>query len=93
VYATLRALGHRAGFSYSALADAVSRTLAHAPEEAFLSVDAERSFDIAKRLKGLAAEAQGEQLPAAGGGEDYGEEFGEDEDGELDEDENENEEP
>jgi uncharacterized protein YecE (DUF72 family) len=60
VYATLRALGHRAGFSYSALSDAVGRVLAHAPSEAFISVDADRSFDIAKRLKGLAAEQLGE---------------------------------
>jgi uncharacterized protein YecE (DUF72 family) len=77
VYATLRAMGHRAGFTYASLADAVSRTLVHAPKEAFLSVDAERSFEIAKRLKGLAAESLGEQLPA-GIAADGGDELEED---------------
>jgi len=56
-YATLRALGHRSGFSYAALADALSRTLAHHPEEAFISVDSERGFDVARRLATLSAEA------------------------------------
>jgi uncharacterized protein YecE (DUF72 family) len=64
-YATLRALGHRAGFSYSALSDAVVRVLEPGPEEAFISVDAERGFDIARRLRTLVAEASG----AASGGE------------------------
>jgi uncharacterized protein YecE (DUF72 family) len=59
VYATLRALGHRAGFSYSALSDAVAKTLEHHPSEAFIAVDAERSFDLAKRLQTLANEALG----------------------------------
>lgn len=86
VYATLRALGHRAGFSYSSLADAVSRTLAHSPKEAFLSVDAERSFEIAKRLKGLAAEQLGEQ-PAVGAGAGAAADGGEElDDEELDDD-------
>jgi uncharacterized protein YecE (DUF72 family) len=49
-YATLRALGHRAGFSTAALSDALVATLAHGPSEAFFSVDAERAFDIARRL-------------------------------------------
>lgn len=98
VYATLRALGHRAGFSYSSLADAVSRTLAHAPKEAFLSVDAERSFEIAKRLKGLAAEQFGAEAgagAAAHGGEELDDEELDDEDGEdfADEDEDGDDEP
>ncbi|MET0387112.1 MAG: DUF72 domain-containing protein [Polyangiales bacterium] len=59
-YATLRALGHRAGFSYAALSDALARTLEHAPEEAFVSVDADKSFDIARRLQTLAVEAAGD---------------------------------
>jgi hypothetical protein len=60
VYATLRALGHRAGFSYAALSDALLRTLEHKPSEAFISVDAERAFDIARRLQTLSAQAAGE---------------------------------
>ncbi|MEY4580261.1 MAG: hypothetical protein RL701_4964, partial [Pseudomonadota bacterium] len=57
VYATLRALGHRAGFSLAALADALTKTIERGPEEAFISVDAERAFDTARRLRTLAAEA------------------------------------
>lgn len=60
VYATLRALGHRAGFSYSALEDALTRTMEHGPTEAFLSVDADRSFDIARRIKGIMSQALAE---------------------------------
>jgi uncharacterized protein YecE (DUF72 family) len=60
VYATLRALGHRAGFSYSSLEDAVTRTLEHGPSEAFLSVDADKSFDVARRLKGILSQALAE---------------------------------
>jgi uncharacterized protein YecE (DUF72 family) len=76
VYATLRALGHRAGFSYSALADAVTRTMEHGPSEAFISVDADKSFDVAKRLKVVVseaiAEAAGEEEDAKGDDEDVG---------------------
>jgi uncharacterized protein YecE (DUF72 family) len=57
VYATLRALGHRAGFSFSSLSDAVARTQEFDPSEAFISVDAERSFDLAKRMQGLLNQA------------------------------------
>lgn len=59
VYATLRALGHRSGFSLSVLADALQRTLTHRPKEVFVAVDAERGFDIARRLQTLANEAFG----------------------------------
>lgn len=93
VYATLRALGHRAGFSYSALSDALGRVLEHSPEEAFVSVDADRGFDIARRLQTIAAEELGEtgalaeQLGAVGslshGGEDQD---GEPDDSELEAD-------
>lgn len=96
VYATLRALGHRAGFSYSALSDAVTRTLAHGPSEAFISVDAERSFDIAKRLQTLANEGLREsQAPLRAGADDgepdeeawdEDEDQGDDEDAQDDED-------
>jgi len=65
----LRALGHRAGFSLSALADALSRTLAHGPTEAFISVDAERAFDIARRLQTLADQAFADADREAAGGE------------------------
>ena len=87
-YATLRALGHRAGFSLSALADALTRTLAHGPKEAFVSVDAERAFDIARRLQTLAGEAFAEADRAAASGEldDDGEDLDEDEDAQEDAD-------
>jgi uncharacterized protein YecE (DUF72 family) len=54
-YATLRAMGHRAGFSLTALSDALAATTRYATNEAFISVDADRAFDIARRLKGLQA--------------------------------------
>jgi hypothetical protein len=56
VYATLRALGHRSGFSLAALSDAVTTTLSHSPKEAFISVDAERAFDVARRIRTLSSE-------------------------------------
>jgi uncharacterized protein YecE (DUF72 family) len=77
-YATLRALGHRAGFSYAALADALTRTLAHQPEEAFISVDAERGFDVARRLATLVTQARAEAAEL--GGDDELEDDDEDED-------------
>jgi uncharacterized protein YecE (DUF72 family) len=64
VYATLRAFGHRAGFSLAALSDAVITTISGAPREAFISVDAERAFDIARRIRTLSSEA-GIDAPAA----------------------------
>jgi len=86
VYATLRALGHRAGFSYASLADAVTRTLEHGPEEAFISVDAERAFDIARRLRGLAnQEAAGSDVAETS--DDEGDFEDEDEDEGTDDDE------
>jgi len=87
VYATLRALGHRAGFSHAALSDALIRTLEHRPTEAFISVDAERAFDIARRLHTLAAEAFSVGAAAESGDEDTDaepDEYEADEDDELD---------
>jgi uncharacterized protein YecE (DUF72 family) len=60
-YATLRAFGHRAGFSLAALSDAVTTTISHEPQEAFISVDAERAFDIARRIRTLTSEAAAAQ--------------------------------
>lgn len=82
-YATLRALGHRSGFSLSALSDALARALAQHPEHVFVSVDAERSFDIAKRLRALANEALGVAAAsgagaAPAGGDEAEEEFEDD---------------
>jgi uncharacterized protein YecE (DUF72 family) len=54
-YATLRAFGHRAGFSLAALSDALDKTRRYATREAFVSVDAERAFDVARRLQSLAS--------------------------------------
>jgi uncharacterized protein YecE (DUF72 family) len=56
VYATLRALGHRSSFSTAALEDALEAIEDEPVTEAFLSVDAERSFEIAKRLQRMAAD-------------------------------------
>ena len=57
VYATLRALGHRASFSPAALSDALATTLQHQPQTVFMCVDAERGFDVARRLQALATDA------------------------------------
>jgi uncharacterized protein YecE (DUF72 family) len=97
-YGTLRALGHRTGFSPSALGDAIDTLLAPGTEIAFLSVDAERAFDVAKRARQIAAERIGAAAAfAADGGEleDEGDDHDEDdqesegddwdEDGELEE--------
>jgi uncharacterized protein YecE (DUF72 family) len=82
VYATLRALGHRSGFSLAALSDAVSTTLRHSPKTAFLTVDAERAFDVARRLRTLSSEGS---LDAPAGDEELDEGFaGEDEEDEED---------
>jgi hypothetical protein len=67
-YATLRAFGHRASFSIAALSDAIATTLRHEPATAFMAVDAERAFDIARRLRTL-TEATGEDLPDDAGSE------------------------
>jgi uncharacterized protein YecE (DUF72 family) len=79
-YATLRALGHRSGFSLSALSDALVRTLEQHPEHAFVSVDAERGFDVARRLRTLADEAMGVAAQARDAGDEEDEEL--DEEGE-----------
>jgi uncharacterized protein YecE (DUF72 family) len=85
VYATLRALGHRAGFSYSSLEDAVTRTMEHGPSEAFLSVDADKSFDVARRIKGIVSQALAETTAEEGfEGEDDDED---DDEGDLDDEE------
>jgi uncharacterized protein YecE (DUF72 family) len=55
-YATLRAFGHRASFSTAALSDATATTLSFEPKTAFMSVDAERAFDIARRIRRLTEE-------------------------------------
>ena len=97
-YATLRALGHRSGFSLSALSDALARTLEQHPEHAFVSVDAERSFDIAKRLRTLADEAlgvaAGRGVPPTGEAEpdeEFEDEEEDDDDGEPEGDEDDDE--
>jgi len=63
-YATLRAFGHRAGFSLAALADAVTTTLTYEPQEAFISVDADRAFDVARRIRTLSSEAADATAPS-----------------------------
>jgi uncharacterized protein YecE (DUF72 family) len=64
VYAELRALGHRSGFSLAALDDALSVITSEETTEAFVNVDSPRGFDVAKRLTQLAIE-RGIAVPAA----------------------------
>ncbi len=103
MYAELRALGHRSGFSLAALDDALSVIMSDETTEAFVNIDSPRGFDVAKRLTQLAIE-RGIDVPDAiagqrdakhegAGDEDDGEDFeaGEDEDleGDLDDDDEE----
>jgi hypothetical protein len=87
-YAILRALGHRAGFSLAALSDALERTLEKEPEDAFITVDADRSFDIAKRLATLMQARAGEAVRERDDDEltDDEDEFGDDDDKPSDDD-------
>lgn len=80
-YGILRAMGHRTSFSPAAMADALATLLTAETREAFVTVDAERAFDVAKRLRQLATSAFAES--AADDAED--DEDG-DEDDESDED-------
>ncbi|HKU43009.1 MAG TPA: hypothetical protein VJR89_32845, partial [Polyangiales bacterium] len=91
-YGTLRAMGHRTGFTPAALGDALERLLTPETRLAFLSVDAERAFDIAKRAKqiavGLATELAAAEADAdedddgegEAGDDDDAEDFDSDED-------------
>jgi uncharacterized protein YecE (DUF72 family) len=83
-YATLRALGHRTGFTPAALGDALARLLTPETEVAYLSVDADRGFDIARRTKQLATALAAMSVGAAT-------ELPDDEDDDLGEDEDEDE--
>lgn len=78
IYAELRALGHRKSFSHSVLQDALDMLSAQPFDEAFVSIDAERSFEIAKRLIALAAE-EGLAAKAEPSDEDQDEDQDEDE--------------
>ncbi len=94
VYAELRALGHRSGFSLAALDDALSVIDSAETREAFISVDSPRGFDVAKRLLQLALE-RGFDMPAGLGTRPASnvdpDERDEDEDDGLDEDDDEDE--
>ena len=63
-YATLRALGHRTSFTPAALGDAFARLLTPGTELAYLSVDSDRGFDIARRARQLAAALAGSEAAA-----------------------------
>lgn len=56
-YGTLRAMGHRTNFSPAALGDALSTLITAETREVFLSIDADRAFDVARRARQLAVEA------------------------------------
>lgn len=77
-YGTLRAMGHRTSFSPAAMADALATLITPETREVFLSVDAERAFDVARKLRQIAMSLLTDA--AEGGG---------DEDSELDEDDDE----
>ncbi len=81
VYATLRAMGHRSSFSQAALEDAFEVIGQASTSEAFVSVDAERGFDVAKRIQRLMSEL----LAAADAEEAEGDELDGDEPDESDE--------
>lgn len=78
-YGTLRAMGHRTSFSPAALGDALATLLTNDTRELFVTVDAERAFDVAKRLRQIATSAFEEM--AAGDDEE------EDDEDESDDDE------
>jgi uncharacterized protein YecE (DUF72 family) len=89
-YGKLRAMGHRTSFSPAALGDALVTLITAETTEAFLSVDAERAFDVAKKLRQIAMAStfdEDEELGPEGGEEsdDDDSEFegGEDDDGDL----------
>jgi uncharacterized protein YecE (DUF72 family) len=79
-YGTLRAMGHRTSFSPAAMADALETLLTAETREAFVSVDAERAFDVARRLRQLATSVFAEAAAAS-----------EEDDDERDDDEDEDE--
>ncbi len=98
VYAELRALGHRKSFSQSALQDALEVIASEEYDEAFISVDAERGFDVAKRIMKIAAElglADGSAIPSrerspdGEGGDDDEHEREDDEDSDEDDEDDE----
>jgi uncharacterized protein YecE (DUF72 family) len=56
-YGILRAMGHRTSFSPAAMGDALATLLTRETREVFVTVDAERAFDVAKRLRQIAMSA------------------------------------
>jgi uncharacterized protein YecE (DUF72 family) len=88
-YATLRAFGHRSGFSLQALSDALVTTMAQSPQEAFISVDAERGFDVARRIQKLLAESAAEGALEDGAVDDDEDEDDDQDDGDAEADESE----
>jgi uncharacterized protein YecE (DUF72 family) len=93
-YGTLRALGHRTAFTPAALGDALGRLLTAETELAFLSVDADRGFDIARRARqvatALAAMSAGVEADVP---DELDDEEDEDEDGDGDGEDSDAEEP
>jgi len=82
-YGILRAMGHRTSFSPAAMADALATLLTAETREAFVTVDAERAFDVAKRLRQLATSAFAES--AADDAEDDEDEDSDDDESDDDE--------
>lgn len=56
-YGTLRAMGHRTSFSPAAMGDALATLLTNETREVFVTVDADRAFEVAKRLRQIATSA------------------------------------
>jgi uncharacterized protein YecE (DUF72 family) len=86
VYAQLRAMGHRLSFSPAALEDALAVIGGAPTTQAFVSVDAARGFDIARRLMQIAADQQLFGLAPGDVAPSDDEASDEDDDGETDED-------
>ncbi len=84
VYAQLCAMGHRSSFSQAALDDALSVITSEETTAAWVSVDSQCSFEVAKRLQRLAAERGLTTFGAEPGADD---DEPDDEEDESDEDE------
>lgn len=87
VYATLRAIGHRSTYSQAALEDALEAIEDEPASEAYISVEAERAFDIAKRLQRLAAERGMTDAHGEAGDDEADEDEGDEDEDLADEDE------
>jgi uncharacterized protein YecE (DUF72 family) len=85
-YGTLRAMGHRTSFSPAAMADALATLITPETREVFLSVDADRAFDVARKLRQIATSLLTDAAEYSAGDSELDEDEDDDEDDELDDD-------